>query len=68
MTLALLAALGFGGVVAARSAAPSFSLATAGPDELAASLGAIGAEDRALASQEGRLRQEANGANGAGEA
>nr|WP_256790169.1 DUF881 domain-containing protein [Frankia sp. AvcI1] len=65
VTLVLLAALGFGGVVAARSADPSFSLATARPDELAASLGAIGAEDRALASQEARLRREAAGAGGA---
>ncbi|KJE24894.1 protein of unknown function (DUF881) [Frankia torreyi] len=66
VTLVLLAALGFGGVVAARSADPSFSLATARPDELAASLGAIGAENRALASQEGRLRREAAGTAGAG--
>ncbi|EIV93115.1 DUF881 domain-containing protein [Frankia sp. QA3] len=62
VTLVLLAALGFGGVVAARSAEPSFSLATARPDELAASLGAIGAEDRALATKEGRLRREADSA------
>ncbi|WP_235947564.1 DUF881 domain-containing protein [Candidatus Frankia alpina] len=60
VTLVLLAALGFAGVVAARSADPSFSLATASPDELAASLGAIGAQDHALATQEGRLRREAD--------
>ncbi|MCL9797109.1 DUF881 domain-containing protein, partial [Frankia sp. AgKG'84/4] len=57
LTLLLLAALGFGGVVAARSADPSFSGATADPDRLAASLAAIGTRDRSLAAQEGRLRR-----------
>ncbi|MCK9924467.1 DUF881 domain-containing protein [Frankia sp. AgPm24] len=70
MTLVLLAGLGFGGVIAVRSAAPSFSVARAGPDQLAATLRAIGAADRSLAAQEGRLRQVAGvpllGAPGSG--
>ncbi|MCK9875995.1 DUF881 domain-containing protein [Frankia sp. Ag45/Mut15] len=59
MTLLLLAGLGFGGVIAVRSAAPSFSVAQAGPDQLAATLRGIGAADRSLVAQEGRLRQVA---------
>ncbi|MCK9893919.1 DUF881 domain-containing protein [Frankia sp. AgB32] len=62
LTLVLLAALGFGGVVAARSADPSFGRATADPDRLAASLAAVGARDRSLAAREGRLRQAGTGA------
>lgn len=57
LTLLLLAALGFGGVVAARSADLALSGATADPDRLAASLAAIGTRDRSLAVQESRLRQ-----------
>jgi uncharacterized protein YlxW (UPF0749 family) len=57
--MVLLALLGFGGVVAVRSADPSSSLATASPERLAARLRAIGADDRSLAAQEDRLRGEA---------
>ena len=59
VTMVLLALLGFGGVVAVRSADPSSSLATASPERLAARLRAIGADDRSLAAQEDRLRGEA---------
>ncbi|CAO5150727.1 DUF881 domain-containing protein [Frankia sp. AiPs1] len=54
--LLLLAAFGFGGVVAVRSASPSFSLGRASPDQLAATLSAIGAADRSLSAEEQRLR------------
>ncbi|KDA44074.1 DUF881 domain-containing protein [Frankia sp. BMG5.23] len=59
LSLVLLAGLGFAAVAATRSAQPSFGLATARPDELAATLGAIGAVDRSLAAREQQLRREA---------